>query len=78
MTGSIHKDDCRVGDNGDNSGCGIGDKDENSYGEGFKKANGGAWAMLWNDEGIKTCEYSVPLCCIILNHDRALDASGGP
>jgi len=44
--------------NGNNDGCGVVDKSDNSYGHEFNLGAGGAFAMLWDDSGIKTWRFT--------------------
>ena len=50
-TGKVITTNCSSADNG-NSGCLVADNN-NSYGSAFAQNGGGAFAMLWNDDGIK-------------------------
>ena len=45
-----------------NSGCGIKDEDERSYGFGLATAGGGVFATLWDDNGIKICRHPLASC----------------
>jgi hypothetical protein len=54
FTGEVKEADCKS--DGSNLGCGIKDKDTRSWGDEFKKAGGGVFAMLWDDQGIRFCE----------------------
>lgn len=42
---------------GNNDGCGIGDSDTSSYGQGFNDNGGGVYARLWDSTGIKIWFY---------------------
>lgn len=46
-----------------NTGCGIRDTGDNSYGVGLNNAGGGAYAVLWDDSGIRIC---TSLCCLLV------------
>ncbi|KZT34871.1 hypothetical protein SISSUDRAFT_1009421 [Sistotremastrum suecicum HHB10207 ss-3] len=52
-TGQVISTDCFNQTNGD-EGCIVQDPSTNSYGKGFASVGGGVFAMLWNDEGIRT------------------------
>ncbi|KIY45505.1 hypothetical protein FISHEDRAFT_76682 [Fistulina hepatica ATCC 64428] len=49
--------DCASADT-DNQGCGILETANNSFGVPFNEANGGAFAMLWDSDGIATWFFS--------------------
>jgi len=42
---------------GDNSGCGVEDTNDNSYGHGFNIIAGGVFAHLWDDNGISVWHF---------------------
>jgi hypothetical protein len=44
--------------NGDNTGCAFSDPDGSSYGAGFNAANGGVFAHLWDQSGIKIWHFA--------------------
>lgn len=51
-TGHMSNNNCDALING-NSGCGIVNPDQKSFGSSFNANNGGAFALLWDDSGIK-------------------------
>jgi len=51
-TGKVLGSNCDVSATG-NAGCGISDPRQNSFGKGFNDNNGGVFATLWDDFGIK-------------------------
>ncbi|KAH8109492.1 concanavalin A-like lectin/glucanase domain-containing protein [Phellopilus nigrolimitatus] len=52
-TGTLLSTDCFNATNG-NQGCSVEDPSTTSYGADFAQNGGGVYAMLWNDDGIKT------------------------
>ncbi|TDL22535.1 hypothetical protein BD410DRAFT_207136 [Rickenella mellea] len=52
-TGQVLSTDCSTTGANGNQGCLIQDPSTNSFGAGFKANGGGAYAMLWDDTGIK-------------------------
>lgn len=52
-TGILIASDCFNGTNA-NEGCSVQDASTASYGAGFASGGGGAFAMLWNADGIRT------------------------
>ena len=43
--------------NSNNDGCAFSDDNSNSYGQGLANAGGGVFAMLWDDSGVKICQF---------------------
>lgn len=58
QTGSVLSTDCFNATNG-NSGCAVKESQDNSYGAGFASVGGGAFAALWNSDGISTWFFPV-------------------
>jgi hypothetical protein len=46
----------------DNTGCGVLETKDGSWGSPFNRNGGGVFVLLWNDEGIKTCELLSARC----------------
>jgi hypothetical protein len=42
----------------DNTGCAYRDSDDRTYGKGFNAADGGVYAHIWNDDGIKIWHFA--------------------
>ncbi|EGG12275.1 family 16 glycoside hydrolase [Melampsora larici-populina 98AG31] len=56
-TGQVYDTNCDVTAN-QNAGCGVGDSNSESYGEGFNNAGGGVFAMEWKSSGISIWRFS--------------------
>ncbi|TRM65640.1 glycoside hydrolase family 16 protein [Schizophyllum amplum] len=55
-TGQIGNQQCAVGGS-DNTGCFFTDTQSNSYGQPFNDAQGGVFAHIWTDDGIKMWHF---------------------
>lgn len=66
FTGSIISSNCDTSVNG-NQGCAIKDPDTKSYGAGLNSAGGAVYAMLWNEEGIRICQFSISRYLLFVN-----------
>lgn len=60
FTGKVVNTVC-ASSNSNNAGCAVIDASQSSYGKALNAADGGVFAMLWNDDGIKICASSISL-----------------
>ncbi|KDQ61523.1 glycoside hydrolase family 16 protein [Jaapia argillacea MUCL 33604] len=57
FTGQVLGTEC-ASSGGDNAGCGILDTDTTSYGHGFNIIDGGVFAHLWDETGVKMWHFT--------------------
>jgi hypothetical protein len=55
FTGTVETSDCNAQANNSNTGCSIQDTDGRSFGSGLNDQQGGVYATLWDDTGVRIC-----------------------